>query len=515
MSGALYEGGGGGAGGGVNIQASDTTYTSGTVVLSGSTNITVLTNGNTILLSGNDPAAAAGVSALQASNVTYTSGKVIFTGVGGGVTVSSNTGQRIDISVAAQTGTQFSGGISNIGNTAGDTGTVAGRVVLAGGNKITLSGSTNGASQTITVSAADQTVQTQNVVVPAASNTTYTSGTVVFSGGANVTVGTTAQTVTIAAANQTVQTQQNIQSIAASDTTYHTGQVQFTGSNMVTVKSSANQRVVIDATQTVQTQNLHNVTLSGNTAGVMAQISSGTLTLAGGNNITVSQNGNAVTISGANAAAGAAPAKPIHFFPEYPFASNITPATAVDKTPFYFPTEVDGKITLNKILFPMSKITQATSDAFSVHFGVYTISNGTRMDLLGSASDVFSGSNTASLSNKRWFCLTSPGTVAAISTLSEGNYIYGMYFSVAGGNTASMHYSIMGVQTQIQDFPGIVFPGSDQQSTNVSVPYLPFYGRHSVTLAGLPSSVAQSDIVALGAAGSQARLHPLLIIRSF
>ncbi|MEK7152988.1 MAG: hypothetical protein AAB834_03510, partial [Patescibacteria group bacterium] len=57
--------------------------------------------------------------------------------------------------------------------------------------------------------------------------------------------------------------------------------------------------------QTVQTQNLHNVTLSGNTAGVMAQVSSGTMTLAGGNNITLSQNGNAVTISGgAGGAAG-------------------------------------------------------------------------------------------------------------------------------------------------------------------------------------------------------------------
>jgi hypothetical protein len=46
----------------------------------------------------------------------------------------------------------------------------------------------------------------------------------------------------------------------------------------------------------------HNLTLSGNTAGVMAQVSTGTLTLAGGNNITLSQNGNAITISGANAA---------------------------------------------------------------------------------------------------------------------------------------------------------------------------------------------------------------------
>lgn len=43
------------------------------------------------------------------------------------------------------------------------------------------------------------------------------------------------------------------------------------------------------------------VSLSGNTAGVLAAISSGTLYLAGGNNITLSQNANSITISGANA----------------------------------------------------------------------------------------------------------------------------------------------------------------------------------------------------------------------
>lgn len=41
--------------------------------------------------------------------------------------------------------------------------------------------------------------------------------------------------------------------------------------------------------------------ITGNTAGATAIISSGTYTLAGGNNITLSQAGNAVTISGANA----------------------------------------------------------------------------------------------------------------------------------------------------------------------------------------------------------------------
>ena len=47
-----------------------------------------------------------------------------------------------------------------------------------------------------------------------------------------------------------------------------------------------------------------NATISGNTAGVGSLVSAGTLSLVGGNNVTLSQNGNAITISGANTPSG-------------------------------------------------------------------------------------------------------------------------------------------------------------------------------------------------------------------
>lgn len=82
----------------------------------------------------------------------------------------------------------------------------------------------------------------------------------------------------------------------------------FAGGNNVTLSQSVDASsatlTISAAAQTVQTQNVHNMSLSGNTAGVMAHISSGTLTLAGGNNVTLSQNGNAVTISAAAGGAG-------------------------------------------------------------------------------------------------------------------------------------------------------------------------------------------------------------------
>lgn len=49
-----------------------------------------------------------------------------------------------------------------------------------------------------------------------------------------------------------------------------------------------------------------NATISGNTAGAGSLVSTGTLTLAGGNNITLSQNGNAITMSAPNISSVAA-----------------------------------------------------------------------------------------------------------------------------------------------------------------------------------------------------------------
>jgi hypothetical protein len=66
------------------------------------------------------------------------------------------------------------------------------------------------------------------------------------------------------------------------------------------VVARAGDNFKIDGAAVVAAVTKHDVTISGNTAGALAAISSGTMTLAGGNNITLSQAGNAVTISGAN-----------------------------------------------------------------------------------------------------------------------------------------------------------------------------------------------------------------------
>ena len=191
------------------------------------------------------------------------------------------------------------------GNTAGALALVSsGTLTLAGGNNITLSQAGN--AVTISGAAAGGAQTAISGIV--ASNATYTSGTVVFTGSQAATVRSGAgQQVIIDVPAQSVQpeTQTFVAGISASDTLYTSGNVRLTGvGGGVTVSSNTGQRVDISVAapvaQTVQTQNVVDVTLSGNTAGALALISSGTMTLAGGNNITISQAGNALTISGPN-----------------------------------------------------------------------------------------------------------------------------------------------------------------------------------------------------------------------
>lgn len=78
-----------------------------------------------------------------------------------------------------------------------------------------------------------------------------------------------------------------------------TGTMLLAGGNNVTLSQNANSLTISAFNQSVQTQNVHNLVIGGNTTGTTANISSGTLTLAGGNNITLSQaGGNAISVIG-------------------------------------------------------------------------------------------------------------------------------------------------------------------------------------------------------------------------
>jgi hypothetical protein len=291
------------AGGGTGGGGSQSIQTQGSVVLNGSSGSLVLTAGSNITLSQN----ASTITINAASQTIQTQGMVSINGSTGSISLVA--GNNITLSQNASTVTvsanaEMPVGISNIGNTLGSSGLLTGQLVLAGGNNITLSQSTvAGQSGTITISAAAQTVQTQGSVLINGS-----SGSIVFTAGANISLSQNASTITISASNQSVQTQNLHVDVIAGNTAGATasissGTMTLAGGNNITLSQAGNVITISGpntAAQTVQTQNLHVDVIAGNTAGVTASISSGTMTLAGGNNITLSQVGNAITISGPN-----------------------------------------------------------------------------------------------------------------------------------------------------------------------------------------------------------------------
>ncbi len=173
-----------GGGGGVALYDGAASISSGTARISGGGALTASVNGQTLSL--NVPAV---------SQLTYT----------GAVSMSSN-GSTVSIGAPA-----FSGGMSNLGNTSGSTGTVTNGLYLAGGNNVTLSQSTNGVSAaTITISAAAQTNQT--VGLYGLGNTTQNSSTTLdarslsFNGLGAASVGYSNGSIQLSVPSQTNQT---------------------------------------------------------------------------------------------------------------------------------------------------------------------------------------------------------------------------------------------------------------------------------------------------------------------
>lgn len=147
---------------GNTTQNSSTTLDARTVSFGGRGDITVGYSNGTIQISGTQTNQSA-IKGFGASNTGNTAGNTgISTGIDwviagtNNITVSESTvggGPNTIWLSGAAGGAGLSVGLSNVGNTSGDTVVVTGRVVFAGGNNVTVSGSSNAGSMTITISA--------------------------------------------------------------------------------------------------------------------------------------------------------------------------------------------------------------------------------------------------------------------------------------------------------------------------------------------------------------------------
>lgn len=536
------------------IGNSQTTYTSGTVNLSVvAGNLTIRsTTGNAFQFSASQTVQAETqtfLGALAASNTTYTSGTVTITGVGGGVTVSSNTGQRIDISVAAQT-TQTQGilsaGVSTGGNTSGNTTVNTGsRMVFVGSNNITLSQGTAAGAMTITISGPATSAQQTGISGIANSQTTYTSGTVSLSELGAITIrSTTGNQYQFSVNSQTVQTQSFLSAgmstngNTSGDTAFVTGRLALMGGNNITLSGSTNggsMSITVSAPNLGAGAMSAGVSTGGNTAGAtgitgtqLVLVGSGPISLSqttGANGGTVSINAPAtsslsatgivrISTNGSTISVGVAE-KTAAAWENMPIMDAVlyTHLSGVSKTPFYWYENLAAGINPASIAFRVSMVTANSDLSLSAHFGIYTFVNSTSAALLGSASDAFhvSSASSVSLSGQRQLVMTSPGTVTAISSLTPGNYVFGMMFSATATN--AMNASIYAASAAAGPRLGRIMPGTNQLSTATSQGVAGMYGRGSVTVNVMPANIVASDVVNQGI-GASSPMKPYIFIRS-
>ena len=171
----------------------------------------------------------------------------------------------MSLSVNPGGGAGYSAGISG-GNTSGDTGTVSNQLVFAGGNNITLSGSTNAGGMTVTISGANAGGAQTGISGIIVSNATYTSGTVSFSNANGISFGSSAgQAIT---ASYTVPSTAGLISavgVTGQNGNFTTTGLSFSNANGVSFGTSAGSAITASvAAQTNQTVGGYFV---GNTTG--------------------------------------------------------------------------------------------------------------------------------------------------------------------------------------------------------------------------------------------------------
>lgn len=378
---------------------------------------------------------------------------------GNNITLSQN-GQSVTVSAFNQSvQTQMTGltaGLSNIGNTSGDTGLVSNRLVFAGGNNVTLSGSTNGQSATITISAA--------------------------AGGGALSAGLS-----------------NIGNTSG-DTGLASQQLVFAGGNNITLSGSTNGGSM---TVSISAPNLGagnafsaGISTQGNTAGTTGLVSQ-QIQFVGTNDIVLSQsvNGNSATLSvGRSAPTLQAWLRGI---------ASVNVIQVTNGSQYVFPLDrhfnpFQGDMTVNTMGVFLSWNLTATSVSqqlsSSIFVGLYTLT-GSTLSLLNSASATF-GNPTANNSNtSRWhgkrMVTVASGDWSSQPVLKAGSvYWMGLQFSthVTVGTTASLMACGSGVDTNFSNVHG-------QATNNSQRPYGPFYGMQNATTNAVPSSLTQNNVI--------------------
>lgn len=311
-AGTVLISGGAGGGGGVAVSAGAASVSNGTVVFSNSHNVSFGLNGSTVTASASYSQSTA-PGAIAAGTQTATSGTMVFSnsngitfGMSGSTRITashngltsqsnqafsaaggssafqtlsflnanglsfSNNGGGVQGSYTVPTvPAQLSVGLSNLGNTAGDTGVFTGRVVFVGSDNITLSGSSNGGSATVSLFGPTPGGGGNFSAGVSGGNTSGDTGAtgtrVVFAGGNNITLSQATNangaTITVSGANtvaQSVQTQSLIAALYDGANSISTGTVRL--SNLNGISFGINGQTLTGSHNGLTSQSNQNVT---------------------------------------------------------------------------------------------------------------------------------------------------------------------------------------------------------------------------------------------------------------
>jgi hypothetical protein len=332
-----------------------------------------VTTGGVAISAGTLAQSTGTVEFAAANNVTFgmnASGQVTASAgaAGGGVAVSAGTVLQSTgtISFANSNGLAFG---LNAGTLTGSysvpTQTVQPAVNLAAGTQTATSGTVafvNSNGLTFGMSGSNQitgsyTVPTQSTA-PAAlavnAAGSVTAGTAVLSNSNNITFGIDVSTIT-ASASFPAQTVQPAVNLAAGSQTATSGTVAFVASNGIAFGMSGSNQIT--ASYTVPTQSVQpsigSISVGGNTAG-STSAGSGTVVLAGGNNITLSgaTAAGAMTLSVVAAAAGGGDT--ISALDPLPFGNLVSNSILGQNSLYFFPFEVPAALSAYRINFFVS-----------------------------------------------------------------------------------------------------------------------------------------------------------------
>jgi len=464
------------------------------------------------------------------SGNTAGAGALVSTGTltlagGNNITLSQN-GNAITISGGAGGGGSNTLGMSNLGNTSGTTGVISGsaiRMLYAGGNNITLSQSINASSGTITISAANQTVQTQNLHnITLSGNTSgvmagVSSGTLTLVGGNNITLSQNGNAITISGG---AGGGGGGIALANSQTTFTSGTANLVASGALTIASTTGQSFNFSVPQTSSLAGTGALSISvnastislgvpafsagvssgGNTAGNTGTASN-QIVFAGGNNITLSQatgaGGNTVSIVG-GAGGGA---NDIDFYQNMDRGATSFLGTANGTLMLQRLNQENdlfaGNLTANTVLLNISGNLTATASSnahsYSASIGIYS-DNVSVLTLINSASTTWAlaanTTNTNAYNGLRWLSFVSSQWSSAPNFVAGGNYVFGVAIR-SSGLGAPISYIGQNYMVSVQRSGSIGVAGV-ANTTLAQGNY--WNAMYSASTTALPASISASQV---------------------